>query len=222
MVGVKRWMRTYGNQVLRRYGAEIVPTEILFEWQRARIDKACWNDCPLPDDAARYLQPDNPKLIELEQRYKAFDPDVTTPLVWTDGYVSAEDIAHFRGDNAWVWQVRGPYTNMLAYAITLYYLKSLDRFGLLDKLVEDNSFGNFTFPIAGRVVSRDLLDSIAEIYFLDRHLGIGSRTGLHVLDIGAGYGRLAHRMVGALPGVESFFCTDAIPVSSFVSDFYLR
>ena len=222
MVGVKRWMRTYGNQVLRRYGAEIVPTEILFEWQRARIDKACWNDCPLPDDAARYLQPDNPKLIELEQRYKAFDPDVTTPLVWTDGYVSTEDIAHFRGDNAWGWQVRGPYTNMLAYAITLYYLKFLDRFGLLDKLVEDNSFGNFTFPIAGRVVSRDLLDSIAEIYFLDRHLGIGSRTGLRVLDVGAGYGRLAHRMVGALPGVESFFCTDAIPVSSFVSDFYLR
>jgi putative sugar O-methyltransferase len=190
----------------------------LFEWQRAHIDKSNWNVSPLPADVARYLQPDNPRLIELQQRYRAFDPDVTTPLVWIDGYVSAEDIAHFRGNNAWIWQV----PNIHAYGITLYYLKSIDRLRLLEKLVEDDSFGTFTFPIAGHCVSRDLLDSIAEIYFLDRHLGIGSRTGLRVLDIGAGYGRLAHRMVGALPGIESYFCTDAIPVSTFVSDFYLR
>ena len=43
-----------------------------------------------------------------------------------------------------------------------------------------------------------------------------------MLDIGAGYGRLAHRMVSALPGVERYLCTDAVAVSTFVSDYYLR
>jgi hypothetical protein len=43
-----------------------------------------------------------------------------------------------------------------------------------------------------------------------------------VLDIGAGYGRLAHRMVTALPGIAQYLCTDAVAVSTFVSDYYLR
>jgi hypothetical protein len=136
--------------------------------------------------------------------------------------VRPEDITYFRGDNAWVWQVRGKNRNILAYTLSLYYLKSIDHLGLLDKLTEDNCFGNFSFTIAGRQVSRDLIDSITEICFLDRHLGIASRTGLRVLDIGAGYGRLAHRMVDALPGMERFICTDAVAVSTFVSDYYLR
>ena len=37
-----------------------------------------------------------------------------------------------------------------------------------------------------------------------------------------GYGRLAHRMVSALSGVERYYCTDAVAVSTFVSDYYLR
>jgi putative sugar O-methyltransferase len=219
----KRLIKTCMNHVLRRYGAEIVPTSILYEWQRVPVNMGlCFSNYTLPDDAARYLKPNNPKLIELQQRYRAFNSDVTTPSVWTDRHVRPEDIRYFRGDNAWVWQVRGKNANVQAYAISLYYLKSIDHLGLLDKLVEDNSFGNFTFTIAGRQVSRDLLDSIAEIYFLDRHLGVASRAGFRVLDIGAGYGRLAHRMVSALPGIGRFLCTDAVAVSTFVSDYYLR
>jgi len=221
-VGIKGWVKSRLNQVVMRYGSEIVPTEILYEWQHVRAEDPSRTNNPLPRDAAEYLKPGNPKLIDLQGRYKAFDPDVTTPFVWTDSHVRPDDIAYFRGDNAWVWQVRGKNTNILAYAISLYYLKSIDRLGLLEKLAEDSTFGNFTFPIGGREVSRDLLDSIAEIYFLDRHLGVGSRTGLRVLDIGAGYGRLAHRMTSALPGIERFFCTDAVAVSTFVSDYYLR
>jgi hypothetical protein len=57
----------------------------------------------------------------------------------------------------------GENANILAYAVTLYYLRSIDRLRLLDKLVEDNSLGNFTFTIAGPQASRELLDSIAEI-----------------------------------------------------------
>lgn len=168
------------------------------------------------------IRANNPKLVELQQKYGAFDPDVTTPLVWTNRHVRPEDLAYFRGDNAWVFQVRGNNGSILAYAVSLYYLKSIDKLGLLDKLVEDKSFGIFTFTIAGRQVSRDLLDSISEIYFLDRHLGVAARAGFRVLDVGAGYGRLAHRMVSALPGIERYFCTDAFAVSTFVCDYYLR
>jgi hypothetical protein len=221
-MGVKRSIKSCLNHVLGRYGAEIVPSNILYEWQRVPVKMPGFNTCTLPEDAARYLKPDNPRLIELQQRYRAFDSDVTTPLVWTDRHVRPEDIAYFRGDNAWVWQVRGKNANVLAYAVSLYYLKSMDHLGLLDKLAEDDSFGNFTFTMAGRQVSRDLLDSITEIYFLDRRLGIASRADLRVLDIGAGYGRLAHRMVSALPGIERFLCTDAMAVSTFVSEYYLR
>jgi putative sugar O-methyltransferase len=94
--------------------------------------------------------------------------------------------------------------------------------GLLAKLTEDDNFGNFSFAIGGRNVSRDLLDSMTEIYFLDRHLQIASRPDFRVLDIGAGYGRLAHRMTSALPGLASYACTDAFAISTFVSEFYLR
>jgi len=221
-MGMKASVASFANQVLRRYNAQIVPANILHEWQRAPVTRPCFNEGGLPEDAAQYLRTDNPKLIELRRRYGAFDADVTTPFIWSDGHVRSEDIAYFRGDNAWVWQVRGKNANVMAYALSFYYLKSIDRLGLLEKLGEDNSFGNFTFTIDGREVSRDLLDSIAEIYFLDRHLGIARRAGIRVLDVGAGYGRLAHRMVSALPNIEQYFCTDAVAVSTFVSDYYLR
>src|SRR5579871_6414371 len=221
-MGVKSSIKTCLSHVARHYGAEIVPTKVLYEWQRAPIEMPAFYNSPLAHDAALYLTPDNPKLADLQKRYRAFDPAVTTPLVWEESHVRPEDIAYFRGDNAWVWQVRGPHANVLAYALSFYYLKSIDHLGLLEKLVDDNSFGSFLFAIGGRQISREVLDSVAEIYFLDRHLGIASRTGLRVLDVGAGYGRLAHRMLGALPGVESYFCTDAVAVSTFVSDYYLR
>jgi putative sugar O-methyltransferase len=108
----------------------------------------------------------------------------------------------------------------LGYALTTYYVVALDSRRILDRLDEDDKFGNFTFQIAGRTVSRDLLDSINELYFLNKHLDI-ERKNARILDIGAGYGRLACRTVTAFPGVR-YLCTDAVAVSTFVSDFYLR
>jgi hypothetical protein len=221
-VHVKNWVEHCLNNALRHRGHEIVRSADLYEWQHKHSERPCFNATPLPGDAATYLRHDNPKLLELEQRYSAFDSDVTRPSVWTNGYVGQEDLTYFRGDNPWVWQLRGPNAHILAYALGFYYLRAIDHLGFLDKLKEDTSFGNFTFRIAGREVSRDLLDSIVEIYFLERHLGIGSRPGYRILDIGAGYGRLAHRMMTALPGLGSYLCTDAVAVSTFVCDYYLR
>jgi putative sugar O-methyltransferase len=71
-------------------------------------------------------------------------------------------------------------------------------------------------------VSRDLLESVNEIAFLERRLGLSRLDGFSVLDVGAGYGRLAHRMASAFPNLRDYCCVDAIPESTFVSDYYLR
>lgn len=221
-MSLKRWVKHRANDLLRHFGQELVTRAAVYEWQRDVWTKAGWHETPLPDEARDYLRPDHPRLISLQERYRGCSKDATTPALWSDSHVRAEDIRYFRGDNAWVWQMRDKGANILGYAVTYYYLKSMDRLVLLDKLTEDESFGNFCFSVDGRQVSRDLLDSVAEIDFLNRHLGIGSRKGLRVLDIGAGYGRLAHRMVSALDGIERYYCTDAVAVSTFVSEYYLR
>src|SRR5262249_11767558 len=89
------------------------------------------------------------------------DPDVITPLQWKEDYVRTEDIAYFSGDNAYVWQVRDCKFNfnILGYTLAARYVESIDHHKLLDQLTEDNAFGNFTFDIADRVISRDLIDS---------------------------------------------------------------
>jgi putative sugar O-methyltransferase len=124
----------------------------------------------------------------------------------------------FRADSAYVWQQRDG-NREINYVVDMYYLRPRDRLGLLDRLTEDGRFGAATVEIEGRLVSRDLLDSVSELLFLDRTIGLEGRE-LSVLDIGAGYGRLAHRAVTAFPKL-SYFCTDAIPESSFLCEYYL-
>jgi putative sugar O-methyltransferase len=84
------------------------------------------------------------------------------------------------------------------------------------RIADDRDFR--TFPR----VSRDLLDSINEIYFLLRRAPLLSGEDVSVLDIGAGYGRLAHRMLTAVPNITRYYCVDAVPESTFLCDWYLR
>jgi hypothetical protein len=215
------------NSLLARWGKVIIPYERLYEWQINPILGPTYNPKGLPEEARKYLVPDNPKLIDLKRRYARCDPEVITPLHWTDEYVRMQDIAYFRGDNPYVWQVRGDNMNaganynVMGYALATYYVKSIDKYELLDRLTEDNAFGNFTFDIASHVISRDLLDSIIEIDFLDRHLDLMSRPDVTILDVGAGYGRLAYRISATVPGLKQYICADAVPYSTFISEFYL-
>ena len=209
--------------LLRKRGLALIPSANLYEWQLRPGTGLVHNaSAQLPDGAREYLRSDHPRLLELERRYSSCDPAVTTPYVWREGFVRDEDIAFFRGDNAYVWQVRGDNMNRMGYIAAFYYLQSIDRLHLLDRLTEDNAFGNFTFEIGNRPVSRDLLDSLHELYFLDRHLDLARRTGFNMLDIGAGYGRLAHRATQSFPGIANYLCTDAIARSTFISEYYLR
>jgi hypothetical protein len=165
----------------------------------------------------------NPRLQTLRDQYASFIGSSFLHSVWSEFYVDrAVDLDHFRGDGAYVWDRRDRNTEE-AYLATAAYVDSIDRLGLLNRLTEDGAFGGYTVRTpGGKVVSRDLLDSIVQIYFLDRALGLASRQTFHILDIGAGYGRFAHRFAEALPGLGPVYCTDAVPESTFIAERYLR
>jgi len=210
------------NSFLKLSGYNVIQSRLLYEWQKFPQTKPIYRNSRLPKEAKSYLQKSNPILKDLQDRYAAFDKEVTVPLVWTDAHVRPDDILYFRGDNAYVWQLRGNNMNIIAYALTTFYIKSIDKLGLLNTLKEDDFFGIFAFSIDNKLISRDLLDSILEIYFLEKHLNISVSKNLTILDIGAGYGRLAHRMLDALPNIAEYLCTDAFPISTFLSEYYLR
>jgi SAM-dependent methyltransferase len=112
----------------------------------------------------------------------------------------------------------------MAMALFLYlrYVEARGGQEVLQLLSEDGAFGCWSTEIRGYgKVSRDLLDSVNEILFLDRQLGVLGGRGLRVLDIGAGYGRLAHRMAAAIPSLADYCCIDAVPESTFLSEYYI-
>lgn len=180
---------------------------------------------PLPPGAEDVLRADNPSLQELDRAYDALQIPATAHTQWQSGFLKRNlSMAWFRGDNAYVWQFRQLRTaaNERMY-LQLLDVESRDRLGLLTRLTEDGRFGAWTFVYGQRPpVSRDLLDSVNEINYLDAHAGLSGIEGLRVLDIGAGYGRLAHRMSAAIPGLANYDCIDGVPTSTFLCDYYLK
>jgi len=172
-----------------------------------------------PETLDPELTPDNPRLVDLVSRYRRHP--AAGPSQWTDAYIAREiKLNAFRADNAFVWQ-RRLNTDAVNYALTTFYLQRHAAFPLFDRLVEDRLFGVDAFDVDGQVVSRDLLDSATELSFLEEELGLSQRVRPTVLDIGAGYGRLAHRATAAIDGL-TYLCTDAVAVSTFLCDYYLR
>jgi putative sugar O-methyltransferase len=179
---------------------------------------------PVPTDLAAVLDDRHPGLVQLRTRYRGLASPYRPGRFWRRSRRLRDlNLKYFRGDNAYVWQLRqlGDQAR-LKFFLYARYVSSLDTHKLLDRTSEDGAFGCWTFDFHGLPSSsRDLLDSINEIYFLDRHWELLSRTGFTVVDIGAGYGRLAHRMVEAVPGLKHYLCADAIPESTFLSELYL-
>ena len=102
-----------------------------------------------------------------------------------------------------------------------YYkiLKSIDEDKLLEKTKEDGSHGCITYDIDNIKISRDLLDSILEIYFLKKIFP--DLDKLTLLEIGGGYGRLCKRFMDCFPE-SNYLITDAIPQSTYFSTLYLE
>lgn len=213
------------NAVLGRFDTALVRKSRMDEFLRASelAARPSHATAPLPDGAADYLRRDHPRLAELRERYRALGGAIVERSTWSDELLRSEvDLGGFRGDNAYVWQFRDRNSEV-NFLLAAYYARSIDRLGLLDRCTEDGLFGAYTFEVGeGLRVSRDLLDSVLEIHFLERHLGLSQRAGVRVLDIGAGYGRLAHRLATGLPALGACLCVDAVAESTFVSEYYLR
>jgi hypothetical protein len=218
---MKKLVRRLNELASARLGIRAVRPERLYRWQAEPVAAGATGTSHLPDDARGWLRPDNPVLADLAARYRAFDPRVTRPARWTPARLSDHDLLWFRGDNAFVWQVRGLRFNPLVHALCYFHFAASDEAWLLDRLVEDDLFGVHLFEFDNRLVSRDLLDSAGEIAFLQRHLGLGSEP-VTILDIGAGYGRLAWRLEQAFEDRVRIFATDAFAPSTFICDYYLR
>ncbi|WP_344658028.1 putative sugar O-methyltransferase [Catenulispora subtropica] len=180
---------------------------------------------PLPAGMAAVLHERNPDLERLRTRYHRLASPFRPSSFWRRSRRLRDlNLRYFRGDNAYVWQLRQlGGAARLKFFLLAQYISSLDTRKLLEKTGEDGAFGCWTFRFHGMpALSRDLIDSINEMYFLDRHWDLLSRTDFTVVDIGAGYGRLAHRMVECVPGLKRYLCVDAIPESTFLSEVYLR
>lgn len=93
--------------------------------------------------------------------------------------------------------------------------------GLIDVAgkARDEQFGAIVYdtPTLGRV-TRAWLDSNIEIDFLRRNLG-DKLSKMSVLDIGAGYGRLA---VSMRPFVREFICVDGVEISTQICRQYTQ
>jgi SAM-dependent methyltransferase len=179
---------------------------------------------PLPPEAAG-LGPDHPELVELRRAYGSLELPVIERSRWnTDAVGSFLDLRWFRGETLFLWHYRElPRISALKYFVYGRYVQDHDDLKLLQRLHEDGLFGCWTFDYPGWMrVSRDLLQSVNEINFLERRLAVSSASQFRVLDIGAGYGRLAHRMTTALPNVADYCCVDVVPEATFISDWYLR
>ncbi len=178
----------------------------------------------LPSGAEEYLRSDNPRLKELRLAYRAVDLPVRSPSRWHDDAVeSFLDLRWFRGETLITWHYRElPRVTRLKYLLYAREVARRDTLGLLDSLVEDGAFGCWTFDYPGLgTVSRDLLDSVSEISFLDSELGLSGRERFAVLDVGAGYGRLGARMAAAFGALHDYCCVDAIPECTFLAEYYL-
>lgn len=124
------------------------------------------------------------------------------------------DKKNFRGEAHYVGnQIAYPYKEMVDYIRTL-------KKPWFDILKEDHEFAPLTGDVDGTLVSRDLLDSILELEFLEQQCGLPMED-ICAIDIGSGYGRLAYRLTTAFP--KAFvYCTDAIPLSQGICREYLQ
>jgi SAM-dependent methyltransferase len=223
MRSLRRVARPRGSE---RAAEKKIPPELitLTDEDRRYLTTLYDDSVPLPAKAEQTLRADHPRLVELREAYEAIDLPVRASSRWRAEHVdSFLDLRYFRGETLITWHYRElPRITALKYFVLGRYVEDRDPTGLVDRLGEDGAFGCWTYSYPGHeLVSRDLLESVNEICFLERQLGLAGRQSLRILDIGAGYGRLAHRMAAAYPDLADYCCVDAIPESTFLSEYYL-
>jgi hypothetical protein len=219
----RRAVRRSLQAAVQRQGWRLTPAEDEPETIDPYLQQRYDPTVALPPGAAEVLRPDHPGLVELRRTYAELDWPVTSPSLWSDEVVSTWlDMRWFRGDNPYVWHYReSERVSQLMYFTFLTCILERDPHDLVARLGEDGAFGCWTYRYPGYPpCSRDLLDSVNEIYFLDRAFGLLQRPKVSVLDIGAGYGRLAHRFSQAVPTLTDYVAVDAVAESTYLCSYY--
>lgn len=158
------------------------------------------------------------RMAELNEIYQRLNLHPKELGVWTAKHTRKLDLANFRSDNVYVWQKRN--ITIENYLVSYLLTKIADKEDLFTQLNENGSYGVDFFEFSSRKISRDLLDSVLEINFMIDMVGRDSLAKFSVLDIGAGYGRLARNLAMVFPEMK-IGCIDAIPLSTAISEYYL-
>ena len=121
--------------------------------------------------------------------------------------------ASFNPVSSWIYKT---FVAMLAEAV-----EREDPRGLLGELEEPELGNPFLILHRGRAISQDLCNSVHEFY---RVVGPTGRlpdegSGMHVAELGAGYGRLAYVFLYALPSAS--YCIIDLPPALYISQRYL-
>jgi putative sugar O-methyltransferase len=93
-----------------------------------------------------------------------------------------------------------------------------DKLGLLDKIPEPELGNPFVIEYRGYRLSQDLCNSIHEFYSSTAGRD-PANLGFRIAELGAGYGRLGHVYLSALPNAS--YCVIDIPPALYVAQRYL-
>tara|TARA_B110000438_G_scaffold303679_1_gene366450 strand:+ start:4075 stop:5124 length:1050 start_codon:yes stop_codon:yes gene_type:complete len=219
---IRLQLLTFSKWYLNRWGIASIKKSYLYPWQISPNYKGSYNKKSIiPKIIDNDFNQSNPRLKYLRKKYSDFQSSISKDGLWTKDHIDKINLTYFRGDNPYIFQKRGFEYNILAYAITYFWIKSKGDNNYFIKCKEDQSFGVFTHNFGKDIVSRDLLDSFIEMDFLQQNVFNQFNDKISILDIGSGYGRLAYRATTYLDKIEKYYCTDAIAESTFLSEFYI-
>ena len=173
----------------------------------------------IPNTASenKFLDINNPEFQRISKVYSEINSDKS---FWVDWFDNA-DFKNFKGENVFVTQLAGLRSIKTAYENTVKFAVQNDRLGLMSIFDEDRKFGVESVLLENGCFSRDRVDSVIEINYFSKLIGLTRESNIRVLDIGAGYGRFSSRVLQAFPGAY-VYCGDVVPQATFLCDFYMK
>jgi hypothetical protein len=172
---------------------------------------------PNTDSENKILDINNPEFQRISKLFSEINSDKSFWLDWFDN----SDFKNFKAENVFVTQLAGLRSIKTAYENTVEFAVKNDRLKLMDVFDEDSKFGVESVLLGKEAFSRDRVDSVIEINFFSKLIGLTRDSEIKFLDIGAGYGRLSSRVLQAFPGAY-VYCGDVVPQATFLCDFYMK
>jgi putative sugar O-methyltransferase len=116
------------------------------------------------------------------------------------------------------FNIASAYLYKIYISMLWYFVSKIDTHRLLRKICEPEVGNPFIVLVDGCTVSQDLCNSVHEFYQSGSDTALDGRE-YNILEIGAGYGRLADVCLRALP--QATYCIVDIPPALYLSQQYL-